>query len=92
MFLRVFGNVGRKGVQGRGVGERVNPLPKMGLDTSDQGSTDLGCILGALGPPLGHLLGPFSALGRSPGDPKGRKSFPKRAPGAGRVQSTVLSA
>ena len=42
MFLRVFGDGGRKGVQGRGVGERVNPLPRGVLITSLplKGSTD----------------------------------------------------
>ena len=48
VFLRVFGHVGRKGVQGRGVGERVNPPPKEGLETPTKGSTDFRVHLGSL--------------------------------------------
>ena len=56
VFLRVFGHVGRKGVQGRGVGERVNPPPKEGLETPTKGSTDFRIILGV---PWESLWAPF---------------------------------
>ena len=56
VFLRVFGHVDRKGVQGRGVGERVNPPPKEGLETPTKGSTDFRMHLGSL---LGPTLGTF---------------------------------
>ena len=50
VFLRVFSHVGRNGVQGKGVGGRVNPSPENGLKTTTKGSTDFrvhfGCLLG----------------------------------------------
>ena len=57
LFLRVFCHVGRNGVQGKGVGGRVNPSPEKVLKTTTKGSTDFSVHFGSLlGPTLETFL------------------------------------